>query len=210
MKPAVPPSVFAALAAAVALLQPVSAAQTDPPAPRWTQRWVFSQAAAGWSLQAAGPGADAAWADGALRLAAALQTGPQGQVSCPVAEARTAFGDAITRQGGDRWLRLTLQVRRWDLGLGHLDDHVPLLEVVHHGERTVLGVAGFTRMPDQVELRWDAGRGWRAVYGGQERALQPRSVRPDRAAPGLRLWTDGCSQGMRQALELTALGVAVG
>lgn len=170
-------------------------------------QWDFSQPAS-WQLTAQHPTASVAVVSaGELRLESAMVN--QGAtVSCPVAAAAVVLDDARLRAGAlPRRLTLELDVRRWDLGLGRYDNAAPRLEVSFGGQRHTLRVLGFTRLPGTATLAWEAGRGWTArLTGATVDSPLAADVAPGEA-PGLRLWIDGCSEGLRQALAVDALRV---
>ena len=177
-------------------------------APRYRSAWDFSSAA-GWTLVAEPPGQARAVIDaGALALEARVHLDPAtDEWQCALAAASADFGDAQTRADADSALDLTLSVSRWDLGLGPFDTHLPVLEVVHHGLRTDLPVGGFTSMPGTMVLSWRRGAGWAMTLGTVTTPMTP-PARSDAGPPSLRLWTDGCSEGLSQSLQVDAIEVS--
>jgi hypothetical protein len=129
---------------------------------------------------------------------------PAGQPACPLAAAEVALGDARLRKGQLARLAIDIEVKRWALGLGRFDDDVPRLELVYRGQRHQLGLSGFKAMPGTVRVEWTAAAGLVASYDGV-RSARPSKATPDAGSPLLRLWIDGCSEGMAQSLRIARI-----
>lgn len=181
-----------------------------PPAPAWVQvqRWDFNSAE-DWQFQAEPSNAASVQVqDGGLQLQAALYFDANQQVLCPLAAAQVLLTDARITGGSLSELVLDLDVSRWNLGLGRFDNDVPRLELVIGGQRHQLRVAGFAAMPGKLKATWTPDAGFSFSIDGVAN-LQGASTSADAGPPLVRLWIDGCSQGMSQALTVDALTVSV-
>lgn len=170
-------------------------------------QWDFAQPGAGRSWRTTGKPASAAKArieGGLLALDAQVYDTPEGQPACPLAAAEVALGDARLRRGQLARLAIDIEVKRWALGLGRFDDDVPRLELVYRGQRHQLGLSGFKAMPGTVRVEWTAAAGLVASYDGV-RSARPSKATPDAGSPMLRLWIDGCSEGMAQSLRIARI-----
>ncbi len=167
-------------------------------------QWDFAQAQAGRAWRFTAQPAAAAKAgvlQAQLALDAQLYEPTPGHPACPLAAAELPLTDARWRQGQFQRVLIELDVSRWALGLGRFDDDVPRLELVYRGQRHQLGLSGFKKMPGTVRVEWSVASGLVASYDGVQSA-RPSKVIPDAGAPLLRLWIDGCSEGMSQSLRV--------
>jgi hypothetical protein len=178
----------------------------NPPVEALSQ-WTFADptSASAWQLEA-DPGASAAVAQGELALRSAMLQ-VDGQARCPVAAAVVPLTDAKILNGSLTQLDIELQVTRWDLGLGRFDTDVPRLELTLKGQRYRIGVEGFKKMPGTVRFQWTSPSGLTSQYDGVT-STRGAEVTPDSGPPRLRLWIDGCSQGMSQALAIRQVVVS--
>lgn len=170
-------------------------------------RWDFSQAGAARPWRTTGQPASAAKArveGGLLALDAQVYETPAGQPACPLAAAEVRLDDARLRKDQLSMLVIDIEVQRWALGLGRFDDDVPRLELVYRGQRHQLGLSGFKVMPGKVRVEWTAATGLVASYDGVLSA-RPSKATPDAGSPLLRLWIDGCSEGMGQSLRIASI-----
>lgn len=179
-----------------------------PPALVQVHHWDFN-AAESWQFQAE-PSAYAAVLiqDGSLQLQASLYLDANQQVLCPLAAAQVLLTDPGIIAGGLGELVIDMDVSRWNLGLGRFDSDLPRLELVIGGHRHLLRVAGFAAMPGKIKAVWTPDAGLSFSIDGVPN-LQGASVTADAGPPMLRLWIDGCSQGMSQSLAVDALTVSV-
>lgn len=170
-------------------------------------RWDFAQAGTARPWRTTGQPASAAKArveGGLLALDAQVYETPAGQPACPLAAAEVPLDDARLRKGQLSMLAIDIEVQRWALGLGRFDDDVPRLELVYRGQRHQLGLSGFKAMPGTVRVEWTAATGLVASYDGR-RSGRPSHATADAGAPLLRLWIDGCSEGMSQSLRIARI-----
>ncbi|GAA0762978.1 hypothetical protein LRH25_25740 [Ideonella azotifigens] len=174
------------------------------------QQWDFSSAD-GWQLTAEpASAASTTLGNGLLKMAAALYiTDPvTGSVACPKAAAEVALTESHLSAGSYERLAIDLKVSRWDLGLGQFDTDVPRLELVYRGQRYTWNVVGFNAMPGTLHLEGGPSLAWTASYNGVAALSGAPTVSADTSAPLLRVWLDGCSQGMSQSVELTSLAIS--
>lgn len=171
------------------------------PAPRYALDWQGTALHA-WQLQAGPAGHALAVMDASgVLLNAQMYADDAGQLQCALAMASTGFGDAQTLGDGDSALTLTLDVTRWDLGLGRFDTDLPLLAIVHHGQRAVFRLGGFNAMPGTATLAWQRASGWSWQLNGVPQTALP-VLSADTGAPSLQLSIDGCSEAMQQTLHV--------
>ncbi|MCO5976107.1 hypothetical protein [Ideonella oryzae] len=170
-------------------------------------QWDFAQADAGRPWRTTGQPASAARVrveGGLLALDAQAYDTAAGQPACPLAAAEVLLSDPRLHKGQWAVLAIDIEVQRWALGLGRFDDDVPRLELVYRGQRHQLGLSGFKTMPGKVRVEWTAATGLVASYDGV-RSARPSKATPDAGAPLLRLWIDGCSEGMGQSLRIARI-----
>lgn len=175
------------------------------------ETWDFTSAAVDvsrWALSSESRTyGQAAVTGGALALDARLVASEEdGSVTCPRAQATVSFSDSALVAGSLTHLSLDMAVSRWSLGLGMMDSHVPMLELVYAGKRYTMGISGFRNMPGNLNLDWTAATGLVASYDSLTSAATA-TVSDDNGAASLTLWTDGCSEGMSQSLRITRLTV---
>jgi hypothetical protein len=182
-------------------------APPNPPALKQVRDWNFDSAS-NWLLSAEPGGhAQAVVQSGRLAmLAQAYFSELDGSLQCPLVAAEVSLDLAPINTTALAELVIELQVTRWDLGLGQPDSNLPRLELVFGGHRQTIGVSGFKSMPGQARFRWAPAVGLQAAYDGVPSAGSAQVV-PDTRAPMLRLWIDGCSQGLSQTLEIDRLVV---
>lgn len=167
--------------------------------------WEFNDSA-GWTFITEPPDlASATTTAGALTLWAAAGWDATGIV-CGQVSASTRFGDSRLRAGRYTQLSLSMNVLAWELGLGRLDTHIPVLSLTYAGQQVRFPVSGFTAMPAVARIEWGAPA---RLYLDDRlvASATPVAVAAD-AEPQVQLEADGCSEGLSQRLVIDRISVA--
>lgn len=148
--------------------------------------------------------ASATTSAGALTLWAAAGFDAAGIV-CGQVSARSNFGDSHLRAGRYAQLSLSMNVLAWDLGLGRLDTHIPVLSLTYAGQQVDFPVSGFTALPAVARIEWGTPS---QLYLDDRlvASATPVAVAAD-AEPQVQLRADGCSEGLSQRLIIDRVSV---